>query len=142
MKNYMKNTAKMLVVGLGEVFSIKYDEGVYNCYFRFTENGLERSPDGVNNWDSARTSYYHNLLTGSEVIVKYWKPKIDDEYYIPSLAFYPDKRYTPLIWDGGDVDHFYLTNGLVCKTKEEAINMTGKLLAFAKNHMLFYEVSD
>ena len=142
MKNYMKNTAKMLGVGLGEVFSIKYDEGVYNCYFRFTENGLERSPDGVNNWDSARTSYYHNLLTGSEVIVKYWKPKIDDEYYIPSLAFYPDKRYTPLIWDGGDVDHFYLTNGLVCKTKEEAINMTGKLLAFAKNNMLFYEVSD
>ena len=142
MKNYMKNTAKMLGVGLGEVFSIKYDEGVYNCYFRFTENGLERSPDGVNNWDSARTSYYHNLLTGSEVIVKYWKPKIDDEYYIPSFAFYTDKRYTPLIWDGGDFDHFWLTNGLVCKTKEEAINMTDKLLALTKKHRLFHKVSD
>ena len=36
MKNYMKNTAKMLGVELGEVFSIKHDKGVYNCYFRFT----------------------------------------------------------------------------------------------------------
>lgn len=142
MKNYMKNTAKMLGVGLGEVFSIKYDEGVYNCYFRFTENGLERSPDGVNNWDSAWTSYYHNLLTGREVIVKYWKPKIGDGYYRPSFSFYPEMRYKKYVWDGGDVDHFWLTNGLVCKTKEEAIKMTGKLLAFAKNHRLFYEVSD
>lgn len=138
----MNNTAKMLGVELGEVFLIKCNEGIHNYYFRFTENGLERSHDGVNNWDSALTSYCHNLLTGREVIVKYWKPKIDDEYYIPSFAFYTDRRYTPLIWDGGDVDHFWLTNGLVCKTKEEAINMTGKLLAFAKNHRLFYEVSD
>ena len=142
MKNYMKNIAKMLGVGLGEVFSIKYDEGVYNCYFRFTENGLERSPDGVNNWDSAWTSYYHNLLTGREVIVKYWKPKIGDEYYIPSFAFYPEIRYKNYVWDGGEIDYFWLTNGLVYKTKEEAINMTDKLLAFAKNHRLFYEVSD
>lgn len=138
----MKNTAKMLGVELGEVFLIKCNEGIHNYYFRFTENGLERSPDGVNNWDSALTSYCHNLLTGSEVIVKYWEPKIDDEYYIPSFAFYHEKRYTPLIWDGGDVDHFWLTNGLICKTKEEAINMTGKLLAFAKNNRLFYKVSD
>lgn len=142
MKNYMKNTAKILGVELGEVFSIKHDEGVYNCYFRFTENGLERSPDGVNNWDSAWTSYYHNLLTGREVIVKYWKPKIYDEYYIPSFAFDPDNRYTNFIWNGGDIDHFWLTNGLICKTKEKAINMTGKLLALAKKHRLFYEVSD
>ena len=138
----MKEVAKLLRVELGEVFLIKCNEGIHNYYFRFTENGLERSPDGVNNWDSALTSYCHNLLTGREVIVKYWKPKIDDEYYIPSFAFYTDRRYTPLIWDGGDVDHFWLTNGLVCKTKEEAINMTGKLLAFAKNHRLSYEVSD
>lgn len=142
MTNHIAKVAKMLGVGLGEVFSIKYDKGVYNCYFRFTENGLERSPDGVNNWDSAWTSYYHNLLTGSEVIVNYWKPKIDDEYYIPSFAFYPDKRYTPLIWDGGDFDYFWLTNGLVCKTKEEAIKMTDKLLALAKKHILFHKVSD
>lgn len=142
MKNYMKNTAKMLGVGLGEVFSIKYDEGVYNCYFRFTENGLERSPDGVNNWDSAWTSYYHNLLTGSEVIVKYWKPKIGDGYYIPSFSFYSNKRYAYYVWDDVDIDYFWLTNGLVYKTKEEAIKMTDKLLALAKKHMLFHKVSD
>ena len=136
MKNYMKNTAKMLGVELGEVFSIKHDEDVYNYYFRFTENGLERSPDGVNNWDSACTSYYYSLLTGREVIVKYWTPKIDDEYYIPFLSFYSHKRYKNFIWDGGDVDHFWLTNGLICKTKEEAIKMTEKLLAFAKKQWM------
>lgn len=142
MKNYMKNTAKMLGVELGEVFSIKYDEGVYNCYFRFTENGLERSTDGVNNWGSAWTPYYHNPLTGREVIVKYWEPKIDDGYYIPSFAFYPKMRYEHYIWDGGDVDHFWLTNGLVYETREEAIKMTDKLLALTKKHRLFHKVSD
>lgn len=142
MKNYMKNTAKMLGVGLGEVFSIKYNEGVYNCYFRFTENGLERSPDGVNNWDSAWTSYYHNLLTGREVIVKYWKPKIGDEYYTPYFSFYTENRYTYRVWDDADIDYFWLTNGLICKTKEEAIKMTDKLLALIKKHRLFHKVSD
>lgn len=132
----------MLGVGLGEVFSIKYDEGVYNCYFRFTENGLERSPDGVNNWDSAWTSYYHNLLTGREVIVKYWKPKIGDEYYIPYFSFYTENRYTYHVWDDADIDYFWLTNGLICKTKEEAIKMTDKLLALIKKHRLFHKVSD
>ena len=131
----MAEVAKIFGVGLGEVFSIKYDEGVYNCYFRFTENGLERSPDGVNNWDSAWTSYYHNLLTGSEVIVKYWKPKIGDGYYT-------NKRYAYYVWDDVDIDYFWLTNGLVYKTKEEAIKMTDKLLALAKKHILFHKVSD
>lgn len=142
MKNYMKNTARTLGVELGEVFSIKHDEGVYNCYFRFTENGLEKSPDGVNNWDSDRTSYYHNLLTGREVIAMYWKPKIGDGYYRPSFSFFPEMRYKKYVWDGGDVDHFLLTNGLVCKTKEEAIKMTDKLLALTKKHRLFHKVSD
>lgn len=142
MKNYMKNTARTLGVELGEVFSIKHDEGVYNCYFRFTENGLERSPDGVNNWDAAWTSYYHNLLTGREVIVNHWKPKIGDKYYVPSFSFYSCNRYTCYMWDGGDFDYFWLTNGLVCKTKEEAIKMTDKLLALTKKHRLFHKVSD
>ena len=128
MANHMTKVAKMLVVKLGEVFSIKYDEGLYNYYFRFTENGLERSPDGVNNWSIAHSLTLLAVLNGTATIKR--KPKYDEKYYIPSIsnAF----GYNSFYWRGDDSDEKYYNFGIICKSKEEAIALRQKMLAVAK----------
>ena len=128
MANHMTEVAKMLGVGLGEVFSIKYDEGLYNYYFRFTENGLERSPDGINNWSIAHNLTLIAVLNGTATIKR--KPKYNEKYYIPSIsnAFGHNSFY----WRGDDSDEKYYNFGIICKSKEEAIALRQKMLAVAK----------
>ena len=124
MTSHMAEVAKLLGVELEEVFRLEK----YESYFRFTENGLERSTDGVNNWSIAHNLTFIAVLNGTATIKR--KPKYDEKYYIPSIsnAF----GYNSFYWRGDDSDEKYYNFGIICKSKEEAIALRQKMLAVAK----------
>lgn len=135
-KNHMAEVAKLLGVELGESFKITSDTqgdypGDYQNYYRFTENNcFETSVDGVK-WETATVIVLRGILMGDTRIVKLpWKPKYDEEYYIPSIS--NTVGYNKFYWRGDDSDDKYYNLGLIFKSKEEAIALGQKMLAVAK----------
>ena len=131
-KNYMAEVAKLLGVELGESFKITSDTqgdypGDYQNYYRFTENNcFETSVDGVK-WETATVIVLRGILMGDTRIVKLpWKPQEGDRYYFPCPASIEKWDYST--WSERDVDYYRLNYGLVCKTMEEAIALTEKML--------------
>ena len=49
---------------------------------------------------------------------KKFKPKVGEKYYIPVLC---DNMYHELIWKNSQYDNSNYDDGLICKTKDEAI---------------------
>lgn len=137
-KNCMAEVAKLLGVELGESFKITSDTqgdypGDYQNYYRFTENNcFETSVDGVK-WETATVIVLRGILMGGTRIIKLpWKPKYDEEYYIPCIsnAF----GYIKFYWKGDDSDDKYYNLGLIFRSKEEAIALGQKMLAVAKEN--------
>ena len=128
MANYMKEVAKLLDVELGEKFRIM---GQINDY-RITENGVEVFYDEEEGWLTSAKISLDFLLTGRYIIKKKWKPKEDERYYMPFVAINPNNMYDEYYWDNDNVDIERYRMGLVCKTPEEAIAITKKMLAVAK----------
>lgn len=64
-------------------------------------------------------------------IAKIWKPKDGEPYYVPTVN--NKSGYQTLYWADNDYDKFDYDRLLVCKTKEEAIELAGKMLTFTKN---------
>ena len=130
----MAEVAQMLGVELEEVFKVTDDDsGKYHNYYKFTEKkGIEVSDDNVK-WeaDTAGTLVLKWLLIGVARIIKLpWKPAVYDEYYYPI----PSDRdlWESRLWIGDNYDNSRFSRGLVCKTKEEAIDMAKKMLAVVK----------
>ena len=123
MTSHMKEVAKLLGVELEEVFRLEK----YESYFRFTREYFESSLDG-NNWSIAHNLTLLAVLNGTATIKR--KPKYDEKYYIPNIsnAF----GYNSFYWKGDDSDEKYYNFGIICKSKEEAIALTKKMLAVAK----------
>ena len=133
--NYMAEVAKLLGVELGESFKITSDtHGDYQNYYRFTENNcLEMSDDGVE-WKMINAEVLlKRILMGNIRIIKLpWKPQKDEKYYIPCININPVHMYDEYYWNNDNIDIGYYRMGLVCKTQEEAIALTEKMLAVAK----------
>ena len=132
-KNYMAEVAKILGVELGEPFKITDDtNGYYHRYYQFTDKkGLETSVDGVN-WETAAAVTLRDILMGNIRIVKLpWKPQEGEKYYVPRIAIRPYDRHYCYYWDNSGVDIKRYDMGIVCKTPEEAIALTEKMLAVA-----------
>lgn len=132
-KNYMAEVAKLLGVELGESFKITSDtQGDYQNYYRFTENNcIEFSDDGVEWKMTTAAALLKYILMGDIRIVKLpWKPKMGEKYYIPNI-FNRDSYNYYLRVDDERYEELY-KRGLVFKTKEEAIKMSKKMLAMAK----------
>ena len=132
MTNHMAEVAQMLGVELEEVFKVTDDDsGKYHNYYKFTEKkGIEVSEDNVK-WeaDTAGTLVLKWLLIGVARIIKLpWKPQKGAPYYIPCTVAQPKYMYSVLYWSNDDYDKEYYRMGLVCKTSEEAIDMTKKML--------------
>ena len=134
MANYMAEVAKLLGVELGESFKITSDTkgdypGDYQNYYRFTENNcFETSVDGVK-WETATVIVLRGILMGDARIVKLpWKPQECEKYYVPRIAIRPEDRHCYYYWDNDGVDIKRYDMGLVCKTPEEAIALTEKML--------------
>lgn len=131
MANYMREIAGLLGVELGESFKIVDDNsGKYHNYYRFTEEkGIEVSDDNAD-WEMAIAGVLKWLLMGDARIIKLpWKPQEDEKYYVPFIATKPINMYDEHYWENDDVDIERYRMGLVCKTSEEAVAMTKKMLA-------------
>lgn len=133
-KNHMAEVAALLGVELGEPFKIT-DDTHDDCqrYHRFTESaGIEISDDGIE-WKTAGTVILKFLLMGNVRIVKLpWKPKMNEQYYIPCIVADTEYMFSVRSWNDKDYDNEYYRMGLVCKTKEEAIALTKKMLETAR----------
>ena len=132
-KNYMAEVAKLLGVELGESFKITSGiQDDYQSYYRFTESsGIEISDDGVTWKMTSVATLLKYLLMGDIRIVKLpWKPAIGVEYYIPSITL--AKKHDIRKWYNIEDNQRHYNLGIVCKTREEAIALTEKMLAVAK----------
>ena len=130
-KNYMAEVAKLLGVELRETFKITSNtQGDYHNYYRFTENNcLEISDDGVEWKTTIAAVLLKHILMGDTRIVKLpWKPQEGEKYYVPRIAVQPKDRHYCYYWDNSGVDIKRYDMGIVCKTPEEAIALTEKML--------------
>ena len=130
-KNYMAEVAKIFGVELGESFKITSDtRGVYQNYYRFSENNcFETSYDGVEWKMTTAAVLLKYILMGDIRIVKLpWKPREGEKYYVPRIAIRPEDRHYYYYWDNDGVDIKRYDMGIVCKTKEEAVALTEKML--------------
>ena len=134
-KNYMAEVAKLLGVELGESFKITSGiQDDYQSYYRFTESsGIEISDDGVTWKMTSVATLLKYLLMGDIRIIKLpWKPQIREKYYVPRIATRPEDRYYWYHWQNSGSDIKRYDMGIVCKTPEEAVALTKKMLAVAK----------
>ena len=132
MTSHMKEVAKLLGVELGEVFFIKEYPSDSKIYLKFTENGLEQSLD-KDSWTKATGRVWERIITGALKINKLpWKPREGEKYYVPRIAVQPEDRHFYYYWTYDDINIKHYHMGLVCKTPEEAIALTEKMLAVVK----------
>ena len=59
-----------------------------------------------------------------------WKPEAGERYYVPTLLK-PD--FVSIIMDDDEYFSLDFANGLVCRTKEEAIELADIMLEAVKN---------
>ena len=134
MTNHMAEVAQMLGVELEEVFKVTDDDsGKYHNYYRFTEKkGIEVSEDNVK-WeaDTAGTLVLKWLLIGVARIIKLpWRPSRGDVYYMPSVTSIG--KYIKLFWTCSRNDEDSYQQGLVLRTKKEAVELAEEMLDVAR----------
>ncbi len=69
-------------------------------------------------------------LPGSVASKRPKKPKVGDVYYVPDIT--NTNNCNAFRYSGDKYDTFYLNNNIMCKTKEEAIDLSKKLLDHLK----------
>jgi len=62
--------------------------------------------------------------------VEKWVPEIGMAYFIPYID---ESKYISSTWQNDEGDNRYLANNLVCRTPEEAIALTDKMLGAVTN---------
>lgn len=134
MADHMAGVAKLLGIELDEVFSFKGRSGCYTyyskTYLKFTESGLKESVNRTS-WHSAAAWVWKSLITGALKITKLpWKPSCDDAYYMPSTISIG--KYLKLFWTGSESDEDSYQQGLICRTKEEAVKLAEEMLDIAR----------
>ena len=134
MTNHMAEVAQMLGVKLEEVFKVTDDDsGKYHNYYKFTEKkGIEVSDDNVK-WEADTTEVLvlKWLLIGVARIIKFpWRPSRGDVYYMPSVTSIG--KYIKLFWTGSRNDEGSYQQGLVLRTKKEAVELAQEMLDVAR----------
>lgn len=132
-KNYMAEVAALLGVEIGEVFKISDDNWTGDLYYRLTKkNGIEYSEDNTS-WKQGEGMILRDLMLGDVRISKLpWKPINGEKYYIPYISINKENMYEKYHWGGDRTDEAFYEQGIVFKTKEEALAMSEKILAFVK----------
>ena len=128
-KNCMAEVAQMFGLELEEHFHIT-KKSYENTVYKFTKDGVAFYDNKLRTWYES-VGALAGILTGETEVVKLpWKPAVYDEYYYPI----PSDRdlWESRLWIGDNYDNSRFSRGLVCKTKEEAIDMAKKMLAVVK----------
>lgn len=63
-----------------------------------------------------------------------WKPEIGETYYIPDMFFEGKEDILAYIWSDSELDYRKYEAGIVCRTKEEAVELSSKMLMVAKEY--------
>ena len=123
----MEEVAKLLGVELEEEFRI---EGTYVDYiYKISEKGLFLRCSGRDWWEEVPDTLVQMLAGMTRKIIKFpWEPQKGETYYIPCIVAQPEYMYSVNHWDNDDIDKKYYHMRIVCKTKEEAIVLTEKML--------------
>lgn len=135
MINRMAEIAKMFGVKLGEPFKI--EDGRKNFlnwerYYRFTNNGMERSKDEIR-WEKCMSEVLEHLLIGAIGIKQPWKPQEGEAYFIPCINYVESRMSLKFDWHGSDADYKRYRLKIVCRTQEEAVELTKKMMLVAIN---------
>ena len=129
MINHMEEVSKMFGLELEEHFHIT-KKSYENTVYKFTKDGVAFYDNKLRTWYES-VGALAGILTGETEVVKLpWKPKMDEKYYIPSIFDWDFYKYN--FWLNDECDEKYYKRGLVCKTKEAAIDMAKKMRAVVK----------
>lgn len=128
MTNHMEEVAKLLGVELEEEFRI---EGTHVDYiYKISEKGLFLRCSGRDWWEEVPDTLVQMLAGMTRKIIKFpWKPHIGEKFYIPCIHTEPEYMYNVYYWNNDDYDKEYYRIGLICKTSEEAVALTKKMIA-------------
>ena len=130
MTSHMKEVAKLLGVELEEEFRITgFPE---NCRHKLNKEGLWRYNEERDWWNDDSCALTRLLGGDARVIKLLWKPQKCAPYYIPCIVAQSEHMYSMFYWNDDNYDKEYYRMGLVCKTPEEAVALTKKMLAVAK----------
>lgn len=130
MNNKISKVADLLGVKFGEVFFIKEHPTYSRIYLKLTEKGIRQSFD-KDSWSKASGWVWEQLITGALKINKLpWEPSYGDAYYMPSVV--NSGKYLKLFWTGSEADKSSYQQGLVHRTKEEAIKLAEEMLDIAR----------
>lgn len=130
MANHIAEVAKLLDVEVGETFSINQMSPL--AIFRFTDKCLQTST-GSDIWGTANSATLCKLLDGRLSIHKLpWKPINGEKYYIPYVSIFKENMYGEYHWSSDRTDEAFYKQGIIFKTKKEALAMSEKILAFIK----------
>ena len=66
--------------------------------------------------------------------VEKWTPERGMTYFIPHVSY--ESKYDFHIWTNDELGNLQLANNLVCRTKEEAIALTDKMLGAVTNKQI------
>lgn len=63
-----------------------------------------------------------------------WKPNFGETYYMPDMFFNGKEDILVYIWSDSELDSKRYEAGIICHTKEEAIELSDKMLMVTKKH--------
>ena len=127
----MEEVAKLLCVELEEEFRI---EGTYVDYiYKISEKGLFLRCSGRDWWEEVPDTLVQMLAGMTRKIIKLpWKPQKGEKYYIPRIHTELEYMYNVYYWNNDDYDKEYYRMGLICKTSEEAVALTKKIISMVQ----------
>lgn len=127
--NHMDEVVEMLGVGYDETFQLK--NAAVRSKFKFKADGLYLFSTLSDDWYTAPGVLY-KLITGEYTIRKPRKfPVVGTEYFLPNPTV--SSMCTSTTWNASEADVRNLDNGLVCLTKEKAIEVAKKMLKVAED---------
>ena len=132
--NHMSKVAELLEVELGEEFRVDNYRSVAEKDFRLTEDGLEQRDNATGEWIEGEEWVLNLLLIGeADIIHVSQKPRKGEQYYVPRITTQPQFMFDIYCWNNNEYDKAYYRMGIICKNAAEAIELTQKMLAVAKN---------
>ena len=128
-KNCMAEVAQMFGLELEEHFHIT-KKSYENTVYKFTKDGVAFYDNKLRTWYES-VGALAGILTGETEVVKLpWKPSRDDVYYMPSVTSVG--KYIKLFWTGSRNDEGSYQQGLVLRTKKEAVELAEEMLDVAR----------
>ena len=129
--NKMADVAKLLGVEMEKEFIAKYPKGKEVICILHQRYLLTNNVDDKEELWGANSSILCDLITGNCEIYKLpWKAELNEEYYMPVPA--NPGRYQLMTNNGSKQDDIWYKDGLMCKTKEQAIEIAEAMIKVAR----------